>query len=1121
MNQHAYIAVMIAGIGGASLTLAVRAEPIRKPFDIAAGPAVPSIAAFAAQAGVNVLADGNQLAEVTTNPVKGTLDVAEALHRLLLGTGFTSTTTASGAILVSAMERKPRAPSRPPAPVVLPACCDMAGAPLPAVDVVLVSGTRQAVISAIERKKTAATISDAIVAEDIGQFPDKNIGEALSRMTGVQISSEFGEGSQISIRGIQPDLNRIEINGMSVLSTVDSGMRAPDLRDLPSELIRSIDVIKGVTADTTEGSIGGAVAITTNRPLDFKQFTIATTASAERNSLRGGTQPRGNLLIADRFLDGRLGLMANLVYDQVLTQADRVRNSGWRFLRDWDLSDEKTVVSTNPAAAAVTERNGCTTLTGTSRSDCERQWYDYSPSAARYGILRRDHRRETAELTAQYQFSRDLTAFASVQRYSQDSWFSDLNYQTDLTSVDRLASAGNAPVYNSSGVPSGGSCMSPDTASTPAGMVITNHRVTEYVVGDCLALAGRGGANAFSTQARSFQQRVDTDYRSAGFKWRRGAWDVEGLLVRSDGHYRNDSNFLGLWMNVPGLKVTLDQRGFPHFTFPSGISPLDAGAYTQVQYTYNPVELDSAENQFKLDLRYRTGLPLIDKVSFGVQARSARSLRFADGGYIINPGSNLSSTADDLSVLSPNVRYTWNYDPLNPTTALRPATSQSYIDANNKELWISSAQMQQLVQAISGTSPDFLRGAGVSGFPANWVAPSVAEAMTLLSSSALNHDSLRQARGSDGQLYSQIPSYGVQEHIRAAYLRLDYDDQLFGYPVSGNFGVRYAGTRSRSIGRQRLLMRVERAAGSTSYDDIQIANTLVGKDNVYHDFLPSFNAAAWLAPEALLLRLGYGKVIARPGLDRISPNFTCTINSGNPQFGGDGVDDCSGGNPDLQPYRAASKDLSLEWYPARDAQLSLAYFRKDISNAIQSNVTVRKDLLGDGKVFDITTTVNFPGATTKGIELAGQAGLTFLPGALSGFGVSANYTRMAFDYARNGTLTNPLDGSVLPFPGMSRTAYNVALWYDKAWLNARLAYNRRDAYYTGSNDTATGNPLFAAATGFLDAKIQYRIDRHFSIALEAKNLTNESTLTTAGAITRPNEYSWSGRRYYVSLAYNY
>jgi len=64
---------------------------------------------------------------------------------------------------------------------------------------VLVSGIRASQRGAIDLKKQAGTMLDAIVAEDVSKFPDKNATEALQRITGVQINRDFGEGSTINI----------------------------------------------------------------------------------------------------------------------------------------------------------------------------------------------------------------------------------------------------------------------------------------------------------------------------------------------------------------------------------------------------------------------------------------------------------------------------------------------------------------------------------------------------------------------------------------------------------------------------------------------------------------------------------------------------------------------------------------------------------------------------------------------------------------------------------------------------------------------------------------------------------------------------------------------------------
>jgi TonB-dependent receptor len=1121
--------VLVACAVAAASTQAASAQEARMRFDIPSAPAASAIAEFARQAKANVLASGEALSGVVTNEVRGTFTLAEAVDRLLEGTALAGKVSASGAVFVIARPLtaggKPASPAMPPVPapparspgVELPRVTRPAEKE-PPTSIVTISGSRQAMVSGIERKKNGFTIADAVAAEDIGQFPDKNIGEALSRITGVQIASDFGEGNRISIRGVQPDLNRIEINGMLVLSTSQDGTRAPELRELPSELIKSIDVVKGVTADTTEGGLGGTVVIQTNRPFDFSKFTIASSLAAERNSLRGGVQPRGNLLIADRFFGGRLGLMANLVYDKVLTRADRVRNTGWRFMRDWDQSPGKTVLSPNPVAAAIGDRTGCGVLVGGNRNDCERQWYDYSPGVPRYGLWTRDHSRSTGEFTAQYRFADGLTGFASWQRFQQQSRFIDLNYQTEFVSPDRLAGAGNAPAYGPDGIPSGGSCVTPPTGMTPAGMVVANHHVTEYVVGDCVALAGRGGSGAFSTQARDFRQRVDTHYRSGGLRWRSGRWDAEAMVSDSDAAYASDTNFLGMTMNVPGLKVSLDGQGLPHFTFPSGASPEDPAAYTTIQMGYTPVELDSFERQAKLDVRYLTTWPVVRRLAAGIQRRTYGSLRYADGGYLRSAGNDLASTADDVNVMASNVRVVRHYDPLNPGPALRPPAFQTFIDARSQETWVDAAAMQRLVGAILGRTSGFLQNSALSGFPAGWVVPDYAAAARLFDTSAFTHENVRQAPGSDGRMYPQIPS-GVEERVRAAYLRADYAFDLHGYQVEGNLGMRYAGTSSRSTGRYRVYQRVAQTPGSTAFQDYLFSNSIVVRDNTYHDFLPSLNAALWLQPERLVLRAGYGKVLARPSLDQLNPDFVCIVGSGDARFGGDGHDNCTGGNPDLKPYRAENLDLSLEWYPRTDSQLSVAWFRKDISTSVQAGAQVRKDLLGNGMLYDVTTTVNARGATTSGVEVASRAALTFLPGVLRGLGVDASFTRMSYAYAPGTALINPIDRSVLPFPGMSRHAYNVSLWYDLGPLNARLAYIRRAGYYTGINDSNTGNPLFAEASGSLDAKLQMRLDRRWSVSLEAKNLADERTLTTAGALSRPTEYSWSGRRYYLGVAW--
>lgn len=988
--------------------------------------------------------------------------------------------------------------------------------------VVTVVGTRKSVASAIDRKIRNSTVSDSLVAEDINQFPDKNVGEALSRITGVQLTRDFGEGSQISIRGVEPDLNRVEINGMSVLGTNGNAGRGAELRELASELISSIDVFKGSTADLTEGGVGGTVVITTRKPLDFKKFTIASTVSGEQSSSRGGVQPRASLLIADQFLDGRLGLMANVVYDDVRTRNDYTRNTSWRFLRDWDFSPEKTVTSLDPAVAGISAASGCssTALSVAQQNACNQQWYDYSPGVPRYGIWTRDHKRSSAELTAQYKFSNDLKAYISYQGNKQDQRLNDRNFGTEFAAVNRLSSAGRAPTYSAAGIPSGATCNQAPTNATPAGMTVSNHYVTEYTVGDCTYLNGQGGQGAFSTSARDFALKIDSRYVSSGFTYKKGPLEIEGLAGTSRSNYHNETNSIVLTQNAPGLKVSLDNKGMPHFDFPAGYSPDDSSSYVRAELQYRPYETKNDEDQVKLDFKYRLSTPFFSKVWFGAQARKSSAQRYNGNGYLLNNGSDLVGTADDIYVGGANINQTLTYDPNNTSGVIRAPDRYTAVDPGWSSGYLSATQMAQLVDAVRGRSPGkFFDGYDkVDNIPTGWLSPVYSQAAPFFDTSKFNFNTIYNGPGTDGAMHPQVPIYKVEERIKSAYMRVDFDTELYDHQIWGNLGVRYTGTRDKSTGSQTYGVRMATQSSAAGYADYLFGTAIATVENTYHDYLPSLNVMGWVVPDQFMVRFGLAKVMSRPRVDLLAPNARCIRNSGDPRFGGDGEDDCTAGNPDLKPFRATNTDLSFEYYPSADSQVSVGLFHKKIDSYILERQLVRGvDLFKNGELFDVTQAVNGEGATTKGIELTARTAFTFLPGWLGGFGGDVNYTRMTYKYAAGTERINPLDGTILPYAGLSKNSYNAALWYDLGKVNARLAYNYRDRFYTGNNDVS-GNPTFQHKTGFLDAKFQYRYNDNITFSIEGKNLTDQAQTTDSGDPFRVNEVAWSGRRYFVSVS---
>jgi iron complex outermembrane receptor protein len=142
-------------------------------------------------------------------------------------------------------------------------------------ETIVVTGIRGSVIASIEDKRESDVIADFLTAEDIGQFPDRNVAEALQRVPGIVINREFGEGERVSLRGTAPNLTRTLVNGHAI-ATADwfvleqlAATRSFNYLTLPSEIVGQLDVYKTPSADVEEGGIGGLINVHTRDPLDL------------------------------------------------------------------------------------------------------------------------------------------------------------------------------------------------------------------------------------------------------------------------------------------------------------------------------------------------------------------------------------------------------------------------------------------------------------------------------------------------------------------------------------------------------------------------------------------------------------------------------------------------------------------------------------------------------------------------------------------------------------------------------------------------------------------------------------------------------------------------------------
>ncbi|MDO8379097.1 TonB-dependent receptor [Phenylobacterium sp.] len=190
------------------------------------------------------------------------------------------------------------------------------------VDELVVTGFRASLASAIEIKRARTDIVDVINAEDIADFPDLNLAEALQRIPGVAIDRDGGEGRSITVRGLSGDFSRVRLNGFEALATTGgkdtSGGanrgRSFDFQIFASELFSRVTVRKAQSAELEEGSLGATVDLETAKPLDYTGFTLIGGLQYGYNDLSREYDPRATVLLSDSWFDGKLGALVSVAY---------------------------------------------------------------------------------------------------------------------------------------------------------------------------------------------------------------------------------------------------------------------------------------------------------------------------------------------------------------------------------------------------------------------------------------------------------------------------------------------------------------------------------------------------------------------------------------------------------------------------------------------------------------------------------------------------------------------------------------------------------------------------------------------------------------------------------------
>jgi TonB-dependent receptor len=159
---------------------------------------------------------------------------------------------------------------------------------------------------ALNTQKNNVNITNVVSTDQIGKFPDANIGDAVKRIPGITMQVDQGEARNIIIRGLSPQLNSVTLDG-SRIPSAEGDNRNIQMDLIPSDMIQSIQVNKAVTPDMEGDALGGSVnLITRTAPQGFR---LSATAGSGLNTIIDGRILNGAFLVGNRSKNKKFGWM--------------------------------------------------------------------------------------------------------------------------------------------------------------------------------------------------------------------------------------------------------------------------------------------------------------------------------------------------------------------------------------------------------------------------------------------------------------------------------------------------------------------------------------------------------------------------------------------------------------------------------------------------------------------------------------------------------------------------------------------------------------------------------------------------------------------------------------------
>jgi TonB-dependent receptor len=276
-------------------------------------------------------------------------------------------------------------------------------------------------------------------------------------------------------------------------------------------------------------------------------------------------------------------------------------------------------------------------------------------------------------------------------------------------------------------------------------------------------------------------------------------------------------------------------------------------------------------------------------------------------------------------------------------------------------------------------------------------------------------------------------------------------------------------------------------------------------DTTTTDWLPSAGLR-WRSQGPWQLRAAASRTITRPDFNLLSPSLTLTPNTVNPS-----LNQGTAGNPALRPLRATNVDVAAEGYFGAGHAASATLFWKRVNGFV---ATLSQPEMHDGQLYQVSRPYNADEGRIRGAELAYQRFLDFLPGAWRGLGFQVNTTFVS-SRVRDRVL-----GADVPLQNLSRRSANLVGLYERGEWSARLAWNWRSSFPSGTT-SVVGLGAFQATThgyGWLDASLRWRVSDRLTWSLDGGNLLSTLRRSDYGVGTRPQSAWVNDRQIGIGLS---